>query len=79
MERDRMNLSLSTEAIEIVNKRTTERKRGEWISKAIVTYAQVTEAYAPTGEDEKLGVLERVEAKLDRLLTLFAASSQVHA
>ena len=51
-----MNISLTSEAADIVTANATERKRGEWISNAIVSYAQSTEF------NDK-GALERLEAK----------------
>ena len=42
-----------------------ERKRGEWISNAIVSYAQSMQY------DDK-GALERMEAKIDKLLALLS-------
>ena len=68
MERERMTLSLTSEAIDIVTASATERKRGEWISNAIVSYAQSTEF------NDK-GALERLEAKIDRVLALLSKSS----
>ncbi len=65
MERERMTLSLTSEAIEIVTATATERKRGEWISNAIVSYAQSMQY------DDK-GALERMEAKIDKLLALLS-------
>ena len=69
MERERMTLSLTSEAIDIVTASATERKRGEWISNAIVSYAQSTEF------NDK-GALERLEAKIDRMLALLSKQSQ---
>ena len=63
MERERMTLSLTSEAIDIVTASATERKRGEWISNAIVSYARSTEF-------SDKGALERLEAKIDRILAL---------
>lgn len=68
MERERMTLSLTSEAIDIVTASATERKRGEWISNAIVSYARSTEL-------SDKGALERLEAKIDRMLALLSKSS----
>lgn len=70
MERERITLSLTSDAIDIVNAAATERKRGEWISNAILAYAQSTQF------NEK-GALERLEAKIDRVLTLLSTGKQV--
>jgi len=69
MERERMTLSLTSEAIDIVTASATERKRGEWISNAIVSYARSTEL-------SDKGALERLEAKIDRMLALLGKQSQ---
>jgi len=68
MERERMTLSLTSEAIDIVTASATERKRGEWISNAIVSYARSTEL-------SDKGALERLEAKIDRVLALLSKAS----
>ena len=68
MERERMTLSLTSEAIDIVTASATERKRGEWISNAIVSYARSTEL------NDK-GALERLEAKIDRMLAILGKQS----
>ena len=68
MERERMTLSLTSEAIDIVTASATERKRGEWISNAIVSYARSTEL-------SDKGALERLEAKIDRILALSSKQS----
>lgn len=68
MERERMTVSLTSEAIDIVTASATERKRGEWISNAIVSYARSTEF-------SDKGALERLEAKIDRMLALLSKSS----
>ena len=70
MERERITLSLTSEAADIVNAAATERKRGEWISNAILAYVQTTQF------SEK-GALERLEAKIDRVLTLLSTGKQV--
>ena len=69
MERDRINLSLTSEALEIVALAATERKRGEWVSNAIVSYAQSIQY------DDK-GALERLEAKINRILAALGKHGQ---
>ena len=64
-----MNISLTSEAADIVTTNATERKRGEWISNAIVSYARSTEL-------SDKGALERLEAKIDRMLALLSKQSQ---
>lgn len=67
-----MNISLTSEANEIVSKTVSERKKGEWISKAVIAYAQTTQF------DDK-GALERLEAKIDRVLALLSTGKQRQA
>ena len=68
MERDRINLSLTSEALDVIYASATERKRGEWVSNAIVSYARSTEL-------SDKGALERLEAKIDRVLALLSKAS----
>ena len=68
MERDRINLSLTSEALDVIYASATERKRGEWISNAIVSYARSTEL-------SDKGALERLEAKIDRMLAILGKQS----
>ena len=70
MERERITLSLTSDAIEIINAAATERKRGEWISNAILAYAQTTQF-------SDKGALERLEAKIDRVLALVSTGKQL--
>ena len=37
-ERTKVNLSLTPEAIEVLEKQTTERKRGEFVSNLLIAY-----------------------------------------
>ncbi len=68
MERDRINLSLTSEALDVIYASATERKRGEWVSNAIVSYARSTEL-------SDKGALERLEAKIDRMLAILGKQS----
>jgi hypothetical protein len=63
MEKDRVALVLTMDAINALARVTTERKRGLWVSQAILAYAGQD---APGSE---AGILERIEDKIDRLLT----------
>ena len=68
MERDRINLSLTSEALDVIYASATELKRGEWVSNAIVSYARSTEL-------SDKGALERLEAKIDRMLAILGKQS----
>ena len=68
MERDRINLSLTSEALDVIYASATERKRGEWVSNAIVSYARSTEL-------SDKGALERLEAKIDRMFAILGKQS----
>lgn len=65
MEKQRIMLALTDEAIELLKKNTTERKRGQAASQAILAY------YAAQRQQDKLpiegGILERVEQLLVRV------------
>lgn len=53
---------ISDEALTVINANATERKRGEWISNAVIEYNRiVTGMPAPTADE---GLLERIDARL---------------
>jgi len=59
----RVQYILTDEAIEIINNTATERKRGDWLSNAVVEYSRiVTGLPAPTTADD--GLLERIDSRL---------------
>lgn len=52
---------LSDAAMEVINRSATERKRGDWISQAVIAYDRMTKATPPT---EDTGLLERIDGRL---------------
>lgn len=57
----RTSVMLSTEAVEALAQLTTPRKQGEFISKLIIDALEGRQVGKP-------GILERIEAKLDKVL-----------
>ena len=71
---DKVQFVMSDEAVNIVNARSTARKRGEWLSKAAIFYAAFLDGL--DGDGTERGMLEkldartvRIEQKLDRLVS----------
>lgn len=62
MERVKVTLSLTSDAVNILAENATERKRGEFISDLLVGWGRQSKT---AGEP---GILERIEKKVDRLL-----------
>ena len=65
MERQKLLLSLTGDAVQALSANASERKRGELASKAILAYVQPK----PTAVSD-VGILERIEARLARLEAL---------
>lgn len=66
----RVQLLISDEAAAIIAKRSpNERRRGEWVSQALVDYEAILTG---AGEVESCGTLEAIEERL-RLLSLTVA------
>lgn len=65
-------LALTDEAITIIEANATERKRGEFVSNALVAYANG----GTSGED---GILERIENRLARIEKLLASKVSLTA
>jgi hypothetical protein len=57
---------LSDEALEVINRSATERKRGEWISQAVLEYSRIMGAI-PGDTADSAGLLERIENRLARI------------
>lgn len=53
---------ITDEALEVINANATERKRGEWLSNAVVEYDRLMTG-KPSVEDDT-GLLERIDARL---------------
>lgn len=66
---------ISDEALEVINRNATERKRGDWLSNAVIEYDKiingVVDEAAPGG-----GVLEAIDQRLSRLEKMVAALIQ---
>lgn len=57
---------ISDEAMEVINSNATERKRGEWLSNAVVEYGRLVTGVA--GEPgEEIGLLEQMNSRLIRI------------
>jgi hypothetical protein len=73
MERQKLLLSLTGDAVQALSANATERKRGELASKAILAYVQPQKAPV-----SGVGILERIEARLARLETLLMQGRSVN-
>lgn len=58
----RVQYILTDEAIEIINGAATERKRGDWLSNAVVEYHRIITGLPTQSADD--GLLERIDARL---------------
>lgn len=66
----RVQYMLTDEAIGIINDAATERKRGDWLSKAVVEYSRIV-ALIP--DDNTCGTLEQIAGRLGRIEQRLAA------
>lgn len=53
---------ITDEALAVINRNATERKRGEWISNAVTEYDRIVTGMPQPTADE--GLLERIDARL---------------
>lgn len=53
---------ISDEAMEVINNAATERKRGDWLSKAVVEYSRIVTGLPAQSDDD--GLLERIDSRL---------------
>jgi hypothetical protein len=53
---------ISDEAMEVINNAATERKRGEWISNAVLEYSRIVTGLPAQSDDD--GLLERIDSRL---------------
>ncbi|MEZ4864155.1 MAG: hypothetical protein R3C14_22775 [Caldilineaceae bacterium] len=64
----RVQYILSDEALEVINRSATERKRGEWISNAVIDYDAIKRgAVTPDTDGCEVGLLERIDTRLSRI------------
>ena len=64
MDRRKIMLSLTDEALTVLSEHATERKRGELVSKAILAYISQPQ--------QETGILERIEQRLGRIEAMLA-------
>lgn len=64
-QRERVTLSLPGDVVEIIEANSTPRTKADFVAKCIRAYVE------NMGRDD-VGILERIEAKLDRLSRLIA-------
>ena len=62
---DKVQFVMSDEAVNIVNARSTARKRGEWLSKAAIFYAAFLDGL--DGDGTERGMLEKLDARTVRI------------
>ena len=58
----RVQYVLTDEAIEVINGAATERKRGDWLSNAVVEYSRIVTGMPAQPADD--GLLERIDGRL---------------
>ena len=58
---------LTKEAADLVNANATERKRGEFVSRAIIEYCRMLQSDRDALAEQECGVFEQINAKLDRI------------
>ena len=71
MGRQKVTLALSEQALEIVDRHASERKRGEFVSTCIEEWDR-----RQREPDTKGGILERIEARLARIEQALAGGQQ---
>lgn len=62
----KVQLTLTDEALSVIDANATERKRGEFVSNILVDYARITGGISSLGNDED-GLLERIDSRLARI------------
>lgn len=69
----KLQLTISDEAWRVIESAATERKRGDWLSDAIIDYKRIMDAIPTTESGEGAGVLESIDSRLSRLEKSIAA------
>lgn len=64
---------ISDEAMEVINSNATERKRGDWLSSAVVEYHRILNGVPVHSDNTDNGLLERIESRLARIEKQLAA------
>ena len=62
----KVQLTLTDEALTVIDAHATERKRGEFVSSVLIDYARITGGISALGNDED-GLLERIDSRLARI------------
>jgi len=62
----KVQLTLTDDALAVIDANATERKRGEFVSNILVDYARITGGISSLGNDED-GLLERIDSRLARI------------
>lgn len=62
----KVQLTLSEDALQVIETNATERKRGEFVSSVLVDYARITGGVSSLGDDDD-GILERIDNRLARI------------
>lgn len=60
----RVQYMLSDEAIAIIDGAATERKRGDWLSKAVIEYSKIINLVPA---DDQCGTLEQIADRIGRI------------
>lgn len=58
----KVQFAISEEALAVINRSESERKRGAWLSTAVIEYDRLMTGAEPVIDDT--GVLERIESRL---------------
>lgn len=62
----KVQLTLSDEALKVIGAHATERKRGEFVSTILLDYARITGDISSLDNDAD-GILERIDRRLGRI------------
>ena len=62
----KVQLTLTDDALAVIDANATERKRGEFVSNVLVDYARITGGVSALGDDDD-GLLERIDSRLARI------------
>lgn len=62
----KVQLTLTDDALSVIEANATERKRGEFVSNVLIDYARLTGGISSLGDDDD-GLLERIDSRLARI------------
>lgn len=63
---------ISDDALDVINRNATERKRGDWLSNAVIEYDKIINGVIDE-TTPNAGVLEQINERLSRLEKLVAS------